>query len=118
MGKGATKRSETPDETRELEHGRIDIVHLAGSTAAHVTFEPGWRWATDIKPLVGTDSCQAHHVDHRVADSLHVVTDEGNELDIGDGDAYEILPGHEAWVVGDESFVGLEFKSAAEYAKG
>ena len=84
-GKAATKRSETPDETRELEHGRIDIVHPAGSTAAHVTFEPSWRWATDIKPLVGTDSCQAHHVGHCVEGSLHVVTDEGSEFDIGAG---------------------------------
>jgi hypothetical protein len=111
MGKAATKRFETPDETRELEHGRIDIVHLAGSTAAHVTFEPGWRWATDIKPLVGTDSCQAHHVGHCVAGSLHVVTDEGSEFDIGAGDAYEILPGHEAWVVGDATYSALEFQS-------
>jgi hypothetical protein len=111
MGEAATKRFGAPDETRELEHGRIDIVHLAGSTAAHVTFEPGWRWATDIKPLVGTDSCQAHHVGHCVAGSLHVVTDEGNELDIGAGDAYEILPGHEAWVVGDTAYSALEFQS-------
>jgi len=98
---------------------RLGSWNTEGSTSstspaqqpAHVTFEPGWRWATDIKPLVGTDSCQAHHVDHRVADSLHVVTDEGNELDIGDGDAYEILPGHEAWVVGNETYSALEFQS-------
>ena len=111
MGKAATIRFETPDETRDLEHGRIDIVHLAGATAVQETFEPGWRWATDIKPLVGTDSCQAHHVGYCVAGSLHVVTDEGDELDVRTGDAYEILPGHEAWVVGDATFSGIEFQS-------
>jgi len=111
MGKATTKRFETPDETRNLEHGRLDIVHLAGSTAAQSTFQPGWRWSTDVKPLVGTDSCQAHHVGYCVAGSLHVVTDEGSEFDIGVGDAYEILPGHEAWVVGDATYSALEFQS-------
>src|SRR5207244_2697387 len=83
---------------RDFEHGRVDMVRLAGATAAQSTFGPGWRWSTDIKPVVGTDSCQAHHVGYCVSGSLHVVTDEGNEFDLGAGDVYEILPGHDAGV--------------------
>ena len=119
MGEATTKRFESPDETRDFEHGRVDIVRLAGSTAAQSTFGPGWHWSTDIKPVVGTDSCQAHHVGYCVSGSLHVVTDEGNEFDLGAGDVYEIHPGHDAWVVGDATFSGLEFQSetAEKYAK-
>jgi hypothetical protein len=119
MGAYATKSFDKPDETRSFEHGRVDVVHLAGSSAAQATFEPGWRWSNDVKPVAGTDSCQAHHLGYALAGALHVVAGDGDEFDIGPGDAYEILPGHDAWVVGDDPFQGLEFQSqtAAEYAK-
>jgi hypothetical protein len=119
MGQYASKRFEAPDETRSFEHGKVDVVHLAGSTAAQATFEPGWRWSTSVKPIVGTDSCGGHHVGYALSGSLHVVTDEGNEFDIGPGDAYEILPGHDAWVSGDDTFRSLEFQSetAEAFAK-
>ena len=119
MGGFASKSFDKPDETREFEHGRGDVVHLAGSSAARATLEPGWRWSTSVKPIVGGDSCQAHHVGYALSGSLHVVTGEGDEFDIGPSDVYEILPGHDAWVVGDDVFQGLEFqsKTAEEYAK-
>ena len=119
MGEATTKRFEAPDETRDFEHGRVDVVRLAGSTAAQATFEPGWRWSTDLKPIVGTDSCQGHHVGYCVSGSLHVVTDEGHEFDIGAGDVYEILPGHDAWVAGEATYSALEFHSetAEKFAK-
>jgi hypothetical protein len=119
MGDFASKRFEQPDETRSFEHGKGDVVHLAGSTAARTMFEPGWRWSTSVKPIVGTDSCQAHHVGYVLAGTLHVITDEGGELELGPGDVYEILPGHDAWVVGDQTYSALEFESetAARYAK-
>jgi hypothetical protein len=119
MGGGTVKRFDDPDETRDLGKGTGQIVHLAGATAARVTFEPGWQWANDIKPLVGGESCQAHHVGYSLSGSLHLVTDDGDEMDINAGDVYEILPGHNAWVNGDEAFQGLEFQSqtAQSYAK-
>jgi hypothetical protein len=118
MGDSANRRFDEPDEVREFEHGKIDVVHLAGSTAARSTFDPGWRWSTDIKPKVGTETCQAHHVGYCLSGALHVVTEEGHEFDLGPGDAYEILPGHDAWVTGDAHFVGLEFhsKTAEQFA--
>ena len=119
MGGGAIKRFEQPDETRALGSGTLSVLHLAGSTVARVEFQPGWRWSNDVKPIVGTESCQAHHLGYVLSGSLHLVTDEGDEYDVNPGDAYEILPGHEAWVNGEEPYDALEFHSqtADTYAK-
>ena len=114
------RQFDSPDETRTPEKTRIDIIRMKGSTAARFTFEPGWRWSDHIKPVAGTESCQARHVGVVESGTLHVVPEDGSEVDIGPGDSYVIEPGHDAWVVGDESFVGYEFEhqSAEEYAKG
>jgi hypothetical protein len=96
------------------------VVRLEGATAARMTFEPGWKWSECVKPVAGTDTCQARHVGVVHAGRLHVVHDDGSELDLGPGDAYVIEPGHDAWVLGDDTFVGYEFEShaAEEYARG
>jgi len=119
MGDFSSKSFDKPDESRSFDHGRLDLVHLAGSSAGRATFEPGWRWSTSIKPIVGGDSCQNHHVGYVLAGSLHVVTDAGEEFDVGPDGVYEILPGHDAWVIGDDVFQALEFqsKTAESYAK-
>ena len=115
-----SRQFDSPDETRTPDKTRVDVVRMAGATAARFTFEPGWKWSECVKPVAGTDSCQAHHVGVVHQGRLHVVHDDGSELDIGPGDAYEIAPGHDAWVDGDETFVGYEFESRAaeEYAAG
>lgn len=117
---GNTKKTfDAPDEVRTFDKGKMDVVNLGSRMAARAVFEPGWKWSESIKPKVGTDSCQKHHVGYATSGRIHVVADDGSEFDIAAGDAYEILPGHDAWVVGDENFVGLEFESptAAEYSK-
>jgi hypothetical protein len=85
-----------------------------------MTLQPCWRWSECIKPVVGTDSCQALHIGTVLSGRMHIVHDDGTEADIGPGDAYRIAPGHDAWVVGDEPVVGYEFESttAATCAKG
>jgi hypothetical protein len=108
------------DEVRTPDKTRLEILDLGGGIkAARMTAEPGWKWSECIKPVVGTDSCQAHHVGTVVAGSMHVVHEDGTEQDIGAGDAYVIEPGHDAWVTSSEPFVGLEFDSrtAATFAK-
>ena len=119
MGGFSKKSFDKPDEVREFEHGHGDVVHLSEATAGRSHLEPGWRWSESIKPIAGTDSCQMHHVGYALGGAIHVVTDEGEELDIGTGDVYEIMPGHDAWVVGDDVFEALEFqsKTAEEFAK-
>jgi hypothetical protein len=113
-----TKSFESPDEVRTPDKTTIQIVDLAGTKAARVRFEPGWRWSQCIKPVAGTESCQVHHVGMIVSGSIHVVHDDGTEGDITPGMAYVIEPGHDAWVVGDEPAVGFEFDSSAAQAYG
>jgi hypothetical protein len=111
---------DSPDESRTPEKTRVDVVRLGTATAARATFQPGWKWSDCIKPVAGTDRCQARHVGVVQSGTLHVEHDDGSELELGPGDAYVIEPGHDAWVVGDEPFVGFEFESrtAEEFARG
>lgn len=111
---------DSPDETRTPDKTQVDVVRMSGATAARMSFEPGWKWSECVKPVAGTDSCQVRHVGIVQSGNLHVQHEDGTELDIGPGQAYVIEPGHDAWVVGDEGFVGYEFESVAaeEYAKG
>ena len=111
---------DAPDETRTPDKTQINVVRMGGNTAARFTFEPGWKWSECVKPVVGTESCQVRHVGVAQSGRMHVTHEDGTEGEIGPGEAYVIEPGHDAWVVGDETFVGFEFESqsAEEYAKG
>ncbi len=111
---------DSPDESRTPDKTKVDVIRMAGTTAARLTFEPGWKWSECIKPVVGTDSCQARHVGIAHSGRMHVAHNDGSEQEIGPGQAYVIEPGHDAWILGDERFVGYEFepRSAEEYAKG
>lgn len=111
---------DSPDETRTPDKTRVDVIRINGATAARMTFEPGWRWSDCVKPVAGTDSCQARHVGVAQQGTLHVVHDDGTEVEIHPGEAYVIEPGHDAWVVGDDTFIGFEFESQAaeNYARG
>ncbi len=105
------RRMDAPDETRTPDRTTLEVVALGDATLARMTLQPGWRWSECIKPVAGTDSCQAPHLGYLVAGQLHVVADDGTEADLVPGSAYRITPGHDAWVVGDEAVVGLEFES-------
>jgi class 3 adenylate cyclase len=103
----------TPDVVRAFPFGHVDVVNLDETSVARLTWEPGWRWSKDVKPVVKTASCQNRHVGYVLAGVLHVQMDDGTELEIRAGDAFEIPPSHDAWVVGDEIFDTVEFTSAA-----
>jgi class 3 adenylate cyclase len=102
----------TPDEVRPLPKGRASVVSLDEATVGRSEFDPGWRWSTDLAPIMGTKSCQVHHLGHAVSGVLHVRMDDGEALDIPPDSIYEIPPGHDAWVVGEEPWVTLEWTSA------
>jgi class 3 adenylate cyclase len=108
----------TPDQVRAFSHGRIDVINLDETSIGRFVLEPGWRWSKDVGPVVGTDACQNRHVGYAIAGQLHVVMDDGTELDIHANDAFEIPPGHDAWVVGTETWDTAEFTSARVYAVG
>jgi len=115
---GIEKNSfESPDETRTPDKTRVDVVKLGSTTAARLTMQPGWKWSECIRPVVGTDSCQVEHIGYCVSGSLHVKHDDGSEGEVKPGDVYRVAPGHDAWTVGNEPAVFVEFQGAANYAK-
>jgi class 3 adenylate cyclase len=102
----------TPDEHRTFPKGSAQIVDLGEATVGLARWEPGWRWSTDLAPIVGTRSCPIHHLGYAISGRLHVEMDDGQTIDIAPDSAYEIPFGHDASVVGDEAFVTLEWTSA------
>jgi len=118
---GVEKRDfDAPDERRTPDKTQVDVVHLAGTTAARFTMEPGWTWAACVKPVAGTDSCQHRHLGVVQSGRMRVMHDDGTVLELGPGDAYVIEPGHNAEILGGDVFVGFEFQpqAAEEYARG
>ncbi|MGI8493496.1 MAG: cupin domain-containing protein [Acidimicrobiales bacterium] len=106
------KNLDTPDEKRSFDHGQIQSVSLGGVTVGRAILRPGWRWSQDVKPLVGTDSCQATHVAVIASGRFQVRMDDGHELELGPGEAHIVGPGHDAWVVGDEPCVIFDFEGS------
>jgi quercetin dioxygenase-like cupin family protein len=111
------KALDTPDETRRFDNGRLDLVTLPSATIGRAVFEPGWRWSDHVKPIAGTDSCQAPHTGYVISGRLGTRMDDGQEMEFGPGDAFTIPPGHDGWTVGNEPAVVLDFTGAADYAK-
>ena len=114
----AVKRFDAPDEVRPFEgHGHVDVVKVAGQPVGKGTFEPGWRWSQDVKPIAGTDSCQVSHLGYCVSGAMRVHMDDGTDQDVRAGDVMAIPPGHDAEVLGDEPCVIIDFGEITEYAK-
>ncbi len=107
----------SPDETRKFEHGQMEVVKIGGGTVGRGTFNPGWKWSTDVKPVAGTDLCEAPHFMYQVSGRMKVVMKDGSELESGPGDIMAVPPGHDAWVVGDEPVVVIDWGGATNYAK-
>ena len=112
----AATSHDTPDETRTPPKTRVEIVRLEGYTIGRFTFAPGWRWSECIKPVAGTDSCQLSHVGYIVQGRITIRLDDGTEQTFTPGQSYTIPPGHDAWVEGNEAFVGIEVMSAEQFA--
>jgi quercetin dioxygenase-like cupin family protein len=113
-----TKKSfDAPDEVRPYDKGRAEVLSIGELTLSRSVFEPGWRWSTSLKPLVGGESCQVRHVGYMISGRLGTAMDDGSEMEFGPGDVVHIPPGHDGWTVGDEPAVLLQIIGAAEYAK-
>jgi hypothetical protein len=106
-----------PDEVREFPKGRLELIKIGGATIGRGIFEPGWRWTTSVQPIARTHSCEAAHFQYHVAGIIHVVMDDGTELDCGPGDVSLLPSGHDAWVVGNEPAVVVDFQGMVDYAK-
>ena len=112
------KSFDTPDETRPFDgKGMAQLVEVAGRPVARGTFEPGWRWSNDVKPIANTESCEAPHFQYHVSGRLAIRMDDGTELVAGPGDITSLPSGHDAWVVGDEQAVVVDWYGASNYAR-
>jgi quercetin dioxygenase-like cupin family protein len=108
---------DSPDEVRPMSgKGQVEIVKVGDGVVGRATFEPGWRWGEHVKPIAGTDSCQSTHVGYVLSGRQKIVMEDGSELEVGPGDVIAIPPGHDAWVVGDEPCVVLDFAGMEHYA--
>ncbi|HVM29630.1 MAG TPA: adenylate/guanylate cyclase domain-containing protein [Candidatus Limnocylindrales bacterium] len=117
MARLQRRHFDTSDDIRQIPNGRIEVVELGDRVIGRIRYEPGWRWSIDVKPIAGTQSCQFHHVGFTASGRLRVQMQEGIELEIGPGEVFEIPPGHDAWVVGDEPWVSIDFEAMRAYAR-
>ena len=110
------KSHDSPDEVRAPNKTRVEVVRLPGYTLARLNFEPGWRWSQDVKPVAGTDLCMAPHQQYQLSGHMHIVMSDGTELDTGPGEIISLPPGHDAWVVGEEQVVAIDWQGASVWA--
>ncbi len=112
-----SKSFSKPEEVRTFEKGKVEVVTLGEATIGRATFEPGWRWSTCVKPVAKTSRCEAAHFGYQISGTMRVRMDDGTEWESQAGEAVMVPAGHDAWVVGNESVVFVDFQGMPNYAK-
>ena len=116
MSQSIVRSFTEPDERREFDGGTLDLLNVGPLTFGLETLQPGWRWSKDVKPLAGTERCEFHHVGYQVSGRWIVEDRDGTQLEVGPGQIFDTPPGHDAWVVGDEPCVTIDFQGIADWA--
>ena len=116
-GQAEQKTFGIPDETRAFDRGTLDLLRIGDAEIGRLTLQPGWRWSEHVKPTAGTELCEAPHFQYHVSGTLHVVMADGTEFDAKPGDVTALPHGHDAWVVGDETVVVVDWYGASNYAR-
>ncbi len=111
------KSLDAPDGTQDFDKGKMQVVNIGDVSFGRFKLEPGWQWSKSVKPIVKTESCQQHHTGYIISGRMKVRMDDGTESEAGPGDFAVIPPGHDAWIVGNEPCVGVDFTGAKTYAK-
>ncbi|HEX7262197.1 MAG TPA: cupin domain-containing protein [Luteolibacter sp.] len=111
------KNFNKPDEVREFPQGLVELVNIGGAAVGRAILQPGWRWSDCVRPIAGTQSCECAHFQYHVSGVLRVRMDDGTEFDCKAGDVSSLPPGHDAWVVGDEPVVIVDFQGMVDFAK-
>jgi hypothetical protein len=106
-----------PDEIREFPKGRLELIKIGGAAVGRAIFEPGWRWSESVQPIAKTHSCEAPHFQYHVSGVLKIRMDDGSEFECHSGDVSLLGAGHDAWVVGNEPVVVVDFQGMLDYAK-
>lgn len=110
------KSFDNPDEVRTFPGGKLELIRIGGATVGRATLEPGWKWSTSLQPMVKTKSCEAPHFQYHLSGTIRIVMDDGTEFECKSGDVSLLPIGHDAWVVGDEPVIVVDFQGMAEYA--
>jgi len=110
---------DSPEEVRPFlgDSGQLELVNLDAGPVGRATFQPGSRWSEHVKPIAGTDSCQAAHTCYVLSRRMRVVMDDGQEVEYGPGDFAIMAPGHDAWILGEDPCVVIDWQGFADYAK-
>ena len=111
------KKLKSNHETKPSDKMKMESAELEGATVVRMTWEPGWKWSVDLKPIAKTESCQMSHIFYQISGKMHVKMDNGDEMDFEAGDFVTIPPGHDGWVVGDEPVVAISFDGKVERVK-
>lgn len=115
--KAEVKSFNKPEEVRNFPNGKVELVKVGGAMIGRAVFEPGWKWSTSVQPLIKTKSCEAPHYQYHVSGTLKVVMDDGSQFECKPGDVSLFPTGHDAWVVGNEPVVVVDFQGMVDYAK-
>jgi len=111
------KSMKSPDETRSFDKGKVELANVGDASIGRAYFEPGWSWEKCVKPIAKTESCQAPHTQYIISGRIRIKMDDGSEEEFGPGDVGYVPPGHNAWVVGNEPLIAVDFTGMKEYAK-
>ncbi len=117
MNKMEVKNFDTPDEVRKFDKGKLELMKIGGAVVGRAIFQPGWKWSKSVKPIAKTESCEAPHFQYHVSGTIRIKMDDGTEVDIKPGGVSFVPTGHDAWVVGDEPVVIVDFQGMVDYAK-
>jgi hypothetical protein len=117
MIKAESKSFTKPEEVREIPLGRLELLTIGGAIVGRATLQPGWRWSNSVKPIAMTLSCESAHFQYHISGTLRVVMDDGKEFDCQAGDVSHLPAGHDAWVVGNEPVVLVDFQGMLDYAR-
>jgi hypothetical protein len=101
-----------PDETKTAPRMKLQIATVGGFTFGLRTLEPGWKWSESVKPIAKTQLCEVRHVGYVVSGRMGFAMNDGVELEVGPGDAFDVQPGHDAWTVGREPVVFIDLIGA------
>jgi len=111
------KNVNSADEVRKFEKGHVDVVKIGGGSVGRATFEPGWKWSDHVKPIAKTEWCEAAHFGYTISGKAIIKMSDGTQHETGPGDVFKIPSGHDAWVVGNEPWVSIDWSGLGDYAK-
>ena len=117
MKKLEVKDFSNPDEVRTFDKGKLELIKVGGALLGRATLQPGWKWSESVKPIAKTESCEAPHFQYHASGTIRIKMDDGTERDVKAGEVSLVPTGHDAWVIGDEPVVLIDFQGMADYAK-